>query len=64
MKWRVTYDVWPYSGMKVKEREVSFEFEADRIDDALKIANLVKNGVLTDDRVWQCIVRELVGTHP
>lgn len=63
MKWRATFDVWPYSMRTVKNREETFEFEADRIDDALKLANLIKDGIKTNENVWQCIVRDLVGSH-
>ena len=63
MKWRATFDVWPFYGMEVKNKEESFEFEADRIDHALKTANLIKAGIQTNQNVWQCILRELVGKH-
>lgn len=63
MKWKVIFDVWPYSTMEVANREEVFEFEADQIDHALKIANLIKDGIKTNPSVWQCIVREMIGKH-
>lgn len=63
MKWKATFDVWPYWGEKVKNSEETFEFDADRIDDALKLANLIKDGIKTNEKVWECILRELIGKH-
>lgn len=63
MKWKAVFDVWPYSHATVASAEEVFNFDADRIDDALKTANLIRKGIETNKDVWQCILRELVGKH-
>lgn len=63
MKWTATFDIWPYHGSRIENGEVKYEFVADRIDQALEKANLIKMGIETNEKVWQCIVRELIGKH-
>ena len=63
MKWTVTIDIWPYHGSVEDQGVVKYEFIAHRIEDALEKANLIKKGIETNKRVWQCIIRELIGEH-
>lgn len=67
-RWQVTIEAWPHStgdGAEADqeacgERSVTHVVGAEDIDHALRIANLIREGVLRNPRVWQAPIVAIV----
>jgi hypothetical protein len=69
--WRATIEVWPHSTGNGREadqaacgprrREITFNAESAR--DALRLAELVSEGIRTNPMVWQAPVSKLEHVH-
>lgn len=54
-KYKVEFEQWAFHGMQLlpSEKSVSFEVGADDFEHACRKADLIKQGLMKNVRVWQ-----------